>query len=180
MSLKSELNEEFAEDLRQWMPPEKEYLVAVSGGRDSMALLHFLHESGFRQLVVCHVNHCLRGEASDGDEAFVREQTGRLGLPVESTRIDVQAVATENRLSLETAARNVRYEWFAEVAERRSCARIILAHHSDDQVETVLINLFRGTGSRGLSGMSKRSSRTVESGTGSCLRLRRYLDAMCE
>ena len=90
------------------------------------------------------------------------ETAEELGLPVFSTRIEVKAVAGERKLSIETAAREVRYAWFAKVATEQDCRRVVTAHHAEDQVETVLINLFRGSGSRGISGMERHSCREVD------------------
>jgi tRNA(Ile)-lysidine synthase len=155
------LNEAFAEAMRAKWPPGCRYLAAVSGGRDSMALLHFLHGAGYRDLVVCQVDHGLRGEASTGDADFVREKAEVYGYPVELHAVDVAAFSQTEKLSLETAARELRYRAFAEVAEKYDCRRLFLAHHADDRVETVLINLFRGTGAKGLAGIEMESSRVV-------------------
>ena len=160
--MKRDLNDKLAANLREWMTPDQPYLVAVSGGRDSMALLHFLKTAGYEDLVVGHVHHCLRGDESNTDEALVIETAEELGLPVFSTRIEVKAVAAERKLSIETAAREVRYAWFAKVATDQDCRRVVTAHHAEDQVETVLINLFRGSGSRGISGMERHSCREVD------------------
>ncbi len=144
------------------LSPDIEYLVGVSGGRDSMVLLHWLIENGLRKLFVCHFNHCLRGEESDGDERFVRETAERLGLLCISVRNNSRVFAEQSRQSLETAARESRYRFFARIARDRSCQRVVLAHHADDQVETVLMNLFRGTGLRGLGGMTPVSHREID------------------
>lgn len=130
-----------------------------------MALLHGLVALGYgnsNPLIVGHVNHGLRPEA-DEDEVFVQRIATELGLTFESTRTDVQRRATMQSLSLETAAREARYEAFAHWALQHSCPRVILAHHADDQVETVLMNLFRGAGWRGLGGMLEENSRKVGS-----------------
>ena len=160
--MRTDLNERLATELREWMPVGQRYLVALSGGRDSMALMHFLNVAGYRDLILCHVNHCLRGEESDGDEVLVKETGEAMGLRVFSTRIGVKAIAEKRKLSIETAAREVRYSWFAEVARKEKCCRVVTAHHSEDQVETVLINFFRGSGSRGISGMKCHSHRDVD------------------
>ncbi len=136
------------------------YLVGVSGGRDSMVLLHWLLEQGYRQqLIVCHVNHGLRGEESDGDQELVERIAQAEGLECVCERYDVAAIAASEKQSIETAARGVRYRFFAKVAEARGCSRVILAHHADDQVETVLMNLFRGTALKGLGGIAAVSRR---------------------
>lgn len=156
-SFPTELNESFSTSLDSWMPRAQRWLVAVSGGLDSMALLHWLCEAGYRDLVVGHVNHQLRGEESDGDSQFVAQAASSLELELESEALDVRRYSEEMKCSLEVAARKLRYGSFAKWVERRNCSGVITAHHADDQVETVLINFFRGTGSRGLSGMDALS-----------------------
>ncbi len=133
-------------------PVGQRYLVGVSGGVDSVALLRGLVGVGYRKLVVCHLNHRLRGRVSAGDAAFVKRLAVELGLEFESGVHDVVRLAKENGQSLETAGRAARHAFFAEVAGRRRCRRMMLAHHADDQAETVLMNLCRG--SAGLAGMA--------------------------
>ena len=124
--------------------------AALSGGADSVALLHCLHTLqeplGIR-LRACHFNHGLRGEASDGDEAFCRSLCENLGIELLVGRGDVPARAEETGESLEEAARNLRYAFFA------SCGLVATAHNADDNAETVLLNLIRGTGLKGLCGI---------------------------
>jgi len=129
----------------------RRWLVGVSGGADSVALLHLLVEAGFRDLVVCHLDHSLRGGASTGDAAFVAALARKLGLPSESGRADVAGEAETARESIETAARRARHAFFKECAVKRRCRRLLLAHHADDQAETVAWNLLRG--SHGLKGI---------------------------
>lgn len=129
------------------------WLVGVSGGADSVALLHLLVRSGFRHLVVCHVNHQLRGDDSDLDECFVAGLAKSLGLVGVSIRVDVRRRMAEEKQSLETAARELRHEAFAAWAEEWQCDDVVLAHHADEQAETILWNLLRG--SNGLKGMRK-------------------------
>lgn len=138
------------------------YLAGVSGGRDSVALLHALVEAGFRRLVVCHLNHGLRGRAAAADARFVAALAAKLGLELESEKTDVARLAQSAGLSLETAAREARYAFFARAARKWRCRSLFLAHHADDQVETFLFNLFRGSGRAGLGGMRRESERTVE------------------
>jgi tRNA(Ile)-lysidine synthase len=140
-------------------PPGKRYLVGVSGGRDSVALLHLLVQLGYGKLVVCHFNHCLRGRSSDADERFVCRLAEKLGLRFVSAREDVAGMAATMRLSLETAGRHARYAFFEKVARQTRCHAIFLAHHADDRVETFLFNLFRGAGPAGLGGMRPESQR---------------------
>lgn len=135
-------------------------LVCVSGGADSVALLDVLQRGGW-ECVVAHCNFHLRGEESNRDEAFVREVVGeRLKAKGEILWVkdfDTEAYAREKGLSIEMAARELRYEWFAEVAAETGCKAIAVAHHQNDQAETVLLNLKRGTGIRGLCGMRAKS-----------------------
>ena len=119
--------------------------MGVSGGRDSVALLHLLVGSGFDRLIVCHLDHRLRGRGSTGDRQFVERLAGRLGLPCETARRDVRALAREAQLSIEAAARQARLEFFAELSRKHRCNSVLLGHHADDRAETVLINLFRGS-----------------------------------
>lgn len=141
--------------------PEERCLIGVSGGRDSVALLHQLHAGGFEKLVVCHFDHALREESAD-DAAFVEKLARKLKYEFVMKREDVAILARFRKKSLETMAREARYGFFAHVAREHDCPRLFLAHHADDQVETLLFNLFRGAGSGGLSAMSPMSSRTVD------------------
>lgn len=138
------------------------WLVGVSGGADSVALLHLLVEEGFRKLIVCHLDHRLRGRASTEDAKFVARLAGKLELTVESAWADVTARINATGESMETAARNARHAFFGACAKAYRCPRILLAHHADDQAETVLWNLLRG--SHGLRGMRAEQALTTESG----------------
>jgi tRNA(Ile)-lysidine synthase len=137
------------------------YLVGVSGGRDSAALLHWLAEMGYRDLVVCHLNHELRGRVATADAKFVEELAKEYGLEFEGDKINVRVLAVRKKMSIETAGRIARYEFFAGTAKRKRARTIFLAHHADDLVETFLINLFRGAGTTGLAGMREISTRRV-------------------
>jgi tRNA(Ile)-lysidine synthase len=146
--------------LRQF-PSDGRYLVGVSGGRDSVALLDALLHAGYRNLTVCHLNHQLRARASDADERFVKKLATRCDLRFASDAENVRALAKKKELSIETAGREARYNFFAGVAKRARCRTIFLAHHADDVVETFLINLFRGSGTAGLAAMRGVSRRRV-------------------
>ncbi|MCA1963568.1 MAG: tRNA lysidine(34) synthetase TilS [Prosthecobacter sp.] len=144
--------------LRLFQPSAEECaLVAVSGGRDSVALLHWLLEQGCRSLVVCHLNHGLRGRESGQDAAFVRRLASRHGLLCEVRRADAAALARREKISVETAGRRLRHEFFREMAVKHGARRVFLAHHADDQAETILAQLCRGAGLAGLAGMAVES-----------------------
>lgn len=134
-------------------PPRRRYLIGVSGGRDSVALLHWLVHHGYERLIVCHLDHGLRGRAARGDAAFVRRLAEKWRLPCALGEIDLREKMAKSRQSLETTGRAARLEFFGKVARRRRCPTIFLGHHADDQVETFLFRLFRGAGGRGLGAM---------------------------
>ena len=143
-------------------PVSRRYLIGVSGGRDSVALLHRLAELGYRRLVVCHLDHRLRGRASTADAQFVERMAARLHVEFELGRTDVAALARATKHSIESAGRMARYQFFAQVARRRRCRTIFLGHHANDLVETFLINLFRGTGPTGFGGIRQIARQTVD------------------
>ena len=144
------------------LSPGARYLIGVSGGRDSVALLHWLIECGYSKLTVCHLNHRLRGRSSRADAIFVRKLAAKYDVDLALGAIDVRALAVRTKQSIETAARDARYKFFAQVAKRRRCRTIFLGHHADDLVETFLINLFRGAGPAGLSAMREVSVRRID------------------
>lgn len=140
-------------DLQGLAPTGGPLWVAVSGGVDSMVLLHVLRRLG-HPCYVAHVDHGLRGAESDGDRAFVEAYCAEHGIPVRTTRVDV-AAATDAGRSVQMVARELRYAWFdGLIAE--GPARMALAHHADDAVETLLMGLMRGTGPRSLAGIPAR------------------------
>ena len=143
------------------------WLAGVSGGADSVALLQLLVAGGFRNGVVCHLDHRLRGRASTEDARFVRRLAEKLGLECEIGRIEVGQRMSARGESMETAARHARHDFFAQCAVKHQCRRILLAHQADDQAETVLWNLLRG--SHGLKGMREEQRITVEAGVELCL-----------
>lgn len=143
------------------LPPDTTYLIGVSGGRDSVALLHQLVQLGYEKLAVCHLNHALRGRASDADARFVEKLAAKLKLDLTMRRIDVKKLAADRKMSIEAGARLARYEFFAETAKRLGTSYLFLAHHADDLVETFLINLFRGAGGAGLAAMREVSMHRI-------------------
>jgi tRNA(Ile)-lysidine synthase len=133
--------------------PSLPVLLAISGGRDSVALLHLMREAGFTNLILCHLNHGLRGMESTGDAAFVRRLAKKCELKCEIEEEDVAALAEKRRISTETAAREARHAFLLRMAEKHDVWVVLLAHHAEDQAETILANLCRGTGLAGLAGM---------------------------
>lgn len=130
-------------------------VVGLSGGRDSVALLRLLAEQG-RRVYACHVHHGIRGEAAEEDAVFCAELCASLGVPCELFRVDIPALAAACGESLETVARRERRRLLAEYARRVHCRAIALAHHADDQAETVLFHLARGSaGLRGMQAVSE-------------------------
>jgi tRNA(Ile)-lysidine synthase len=135
---------------------DRPVLVGLSGGADSVALLGVLVRLGY-PCIALHCNFHLRGEESDRDEAFACEFAESLEVPFHKIDFDTISYAGEKHLSIEMAARELRYAWFEEMRERLGGQAIAVAHHRDDNVETVLMNLIRGTGIRGMSGIRPRN-----------------------
>lgn len=147
------------------MLPQHAVLVGLSGGIDSVVLLHALRAAA-RQgrigaLTAAHLHHGLRGAAADADEEFCRRLCGEWEIPFCSERADVRAEADSRRLSMETAARELRYDFLRRAARRFGADCIAVAHHMDDQAETVLLHLIRGSGLAGLAGMRPRNGDIV-------------------
>lgn len=139
---------------------EHKLLVAVSGGQDSVVLLHALKEMGF-ELAIAHCNFQLRGAESDGDEDFVRKLAESLGLKFHVQRFRTEAFSEGLRLSIQEAARELRYVWFHELLDVHNYDFIATAHHLQDQTETLLINQIRGTGLKGLRGIPAKNGLVV-------------------
>ncbi|MBS1603058.1 MAG: tRNA lysidine(34) synthetase TilS, partial [Bacteroidetes bacterium] len=133
-------------------------LAAVSGGLDSVVLCELLHRAGF-DLFIAHCNFGLRGEESERDERFVRGLGVRYRREVLVQRFDTTAYASSRRVSVQVAARELRYEWFKELIGDRGY--VVTAHHRDDNIETMLMNFFKGTGISGLRGMLPRQGNVV-------------------
>lgn len=138
---------------------EDHVLVGVSGGIDSSVLLFILvkiRDTFPFSLGVAHLNHGLRGAESARDEEFVREMAGRFGLPFHARRVDAQSYAKAKRLSLQHAGRDLRYAYFRELASEHGYQKIAIGHTQDDQVETFIMRIIKGTGLRGLSSIPVR------------------------
>ncbi|PTX63111.1 tRNA(Ile)-lysidine synthase [Kordia periserrulae] len=135
-------------------------LIAISGGLDSVVLSKLLHKLNY-SLAFAHCNFQLRGKESDGDEIFVKELAETLNVKVFSKKFETEAFAKQEKLSIQMAARKLRYEWFQELARTFQYDYIVTAHHKDDALETFIINLSRGTGIEGLTGIPERNGNIV-------------------
>lgn len=129
-------------------------IIALSGGADSVALLHMFHQAGYK-CVAAHCNFHLRNEESDRDERFVSDLCESLGVDLKIVHFKTEEYARLNKISIEMAARELRYNWFEEIRELYKASFIAVAHHADDQIETCFLNLLRGTGIRGFTGMKE-------------------------
>lgn len=140
--------------------PKARLLLAVSGGLDSVVLAHLCREAGFI-FSIAHVNFKLRGEESEGDEAFVHQLAELWGVPFFVHHVDAGKFAEEKNISIQVAARELRYAFFHELIERKQADHILTAHHADDNAETILMNFFRGTGIEGLRGIPPINGKVV-------------------
>ena len=132
------------------------FLLAVSGGMDSMCMADlFLRETGKDNFALAHCNFSLRGDESDGDEALVRDWAESNGVRLFVKRFDTSAYAKAHGISIEMAARDLRYGWFAELCQENDFAVLAVAHNANDNAETLMLNLLRGTGLSGLHGMAE-------------------------
>ena len=147
-------------DKKALLSTGQKVLVAVSGGIDSMVLLHLFEQSGFEYGLV-HCNFHLRGDESDGDEQFVREVAGEHGIPAFFTDFETEEYARLSGISIEMAARKLRYDYFEEIRRQHAYDMIATAHHRDDLIETFFMNLSRKTGIRGLTGIKEKSGNII-------------------
>lgn len=138
--------------LLRTLSTDKLYLIALSGGADSVALALMMKEQGLNVFAL-HCNFHLRSEESDRDEQFVRDFCHKHAIPLEVCHFDTLASARRHKTSIEMEARDLRYQWFAQRAQTLDAEAICVAHHKDDQAETLLLNLIRGTGLKGLAAM---------------------------
>ena len=146
--------------INSWFPTGSKILAAVSGGGDSMVMLHLLHSAGINT-IAAHCNFGLRGDESDMDEEFVKTETAKLGIPCRTKHFDASAYAAQNGLSIQMAARELRYRWFEEIATHENFDAVAIAHNRDDRIETLFINLARGTGIHGLTGIRPRNGKII-------------------
>jgi tRNA(Ile)-lysidine synthase len=135
------------------------YLLAVSGGIDSVVLCELAKQAGLH-FAIAHCNFDLRGEESERDETFVKAIGEKYGVPVFVKKFETEAFAAEKHLSIQEAARKLRYDWFEELLKENRFAHTLLAHHANDNIETLLLNFFRGTGLEGLTGMPEEKAGT--------------------
>lgn len=132
-------------------------LLAVSGGIDSMCMADLFHRAGFAGFSIAHCNFRLRADESDADEALVRQWAGEHDVMVHVTGFNTREYASEHGISIEMAARDLRYGWFASLCEEYGYEAVAVAHNANDNAETLILNLLRGSGMNGLSGMTERS-----------------------
>lgn len=135
-------------------------LIAVSGGIDSMVLLDLFHRGGF-DLGIAHCNFQLRGKDAEDDESFVKQKARELSVPCYLKRFDTESYSSEHRISIQMAARDLRYEWFEKIRQEEKYDHLATAHHLNDASETSLINLIRGTGLQGLTGIPVRQGHVI-------------------
>jgi len=135
-------------------------LLTVSGGIDSMVMLHLFRQCGFN-VSVAHVNFQLRGKESDRDEDFVRNECEKFSIPLLTKRFETEEFAKENSLSIQMAARELRYAWFKELAAQHNFDFIATAHHLNDSIETVLLNFTRGAGLEGFDGIESKNGNII-------------------
>jgi len=151
--------EKYIESLRLFSPGDT-LLAGISGGMDSVVLTELLHRAGLA-FAVAHCNFNLRGEESDQDEAFVRQLALKYDKPIYCKSFKTKKIASERGISIEMAARDLRYEWFEEIRKNHHYDWVVVAHHLDDQAETFFLNLARGTGISGLTGMKAVNGKVV-------------------
>lgn len=140
--------------------PGDRVIVGLSGGADSVALLLVLHQLGY-DCIAAHCNFTLRSAESDRDEAFAQAFAEKQNIPFVHTTFDTHAYAAQHNLSIEMAARDLRYNWFETVRQEHQAQAIAVGHHQDDLAETILLNLIRGTGLQGLTGMASKNGYIV-------------------
>ena len=152
--MKSEIKSKVRQNIREnrMLSDHSVVIVGLSGGADSVAMLHILHSLNYN-CIAAHCNFHLRGEESDRDEQFAADFSASLGIPFHKIDFDTISYAQNNKISIEMAARDLRYEWFETLRKKENAEAIAVAHHKDDSVETLLLNLIRGTGLRGLTGI---------------------------
>jgi tRNA(Ile)-lysidine synthase len=140
--------------------PGTKLLAAVSGGMDSVLMAHLLKSAGY-QFCIAHCNFMLRGDEANADQDFTHALAQQLGVSFHTTNFDTATYAADNKISIQMAARNLRYNWFNQLCQTTGCEAIALAHHQNDTIETILLNLTRGTGIAGLHGILPKNGSLV-------------------
>lgn len=139
---------------------DSKILAAVSGGMDSVLMVHLLKAAGFK-FDIAHCNFQLRGDESIADEAFCKNLADQAGVSFHTTKFDTQQYAAEQKVSIQMAARDMRYQWFEQLRQQHNYDVIALAHHQNDSIETILLNLTRGTGIAGMHGILPKNGALV-------------------
>lgn len=154
LKLKKHINDNFS------FLTEKKLLIAISGGIDSVVLTHLLHKLNYN-ITLAHCNFKLRETESDLDEEFVKKLGNKLTIKTFTTFFNTKEYAQKNKVSIQIAARELRYNWFTALVNQYNFDYILTAHHADDNIETFLINLIRGTGLKGLTGIPKHNKNII-------------------
>ena len=145
-------------DLSKLVSPKETIAVALSGGQDSMALLNYMRNNAQKfniNVIALNVEHGIRGQESLSDTKFVKEYCEKAGVPLLLYSVNALKKAEAEKLCVEQAARILRYECFYDAINLKKCDKVATAHHLDDNVESILFNLFRGTGVKGATGIEK-------------------------
>ncbi len=154
--------QEFSNHINTKFPflKDKKIIIAISGGVDSVVLTHLLSKLNFN-ISLAHCNFKLRGFESDSDEGFVKKLGKELNINVFTTQFNTEKFAAENKQSIQIAARNLRYSWFRDLLKKYEFYSVLTAHHADDNLETFLINLTRGSGLEGLIGIPEKNNNII-------------------
>ena len=154
------MKNKFVKHIENLFTKEDKLILSISGGADSVALALLLFGNGFN-FSFAHCNFNLRGKESDGDEKFVVDLSKQLNINCEIKHFDTEKYALENSISIQMAARDLRYNWFENLRKKTNSDYILVAHHSDDDKETFFINLIRGSGMRGFLGMKEKKNKII-------------------
>ncbi|NCC98788.1 MAG: tRNA lysidine(34) synthetase TilS [Bacteroidia bacterium] len=156
------MQQKIAEYIKRFnlIKPNSKLIIALSGGADSVVLTHILHSLGYNCIAV-HCNFQLRDAESDRDESFVKEFCEDLSIPLEITSFKTTDYAKENKISIEMSARELRYNWFESIRIKHDADFICVAHHKDDSIETCLLNIIRGTGINGITGIKAINGKII-------------------
>lgn len=141
----------------QLFTPQEQVLAAVSGGMDSVLMVHLLKATGYK-FAIAHCNFQLRGAEAEGDQNFCRQLAQKLEVPFHTINFDTARYAGEQKVSIQMAARELRYTWFEQLCQQHQYTAVALAHHQNDAIETILLNLTRGTGIAGLHGILPKNN----------------------